>query len=135
MLDNLPDLWPNDEASKSELGQEKVSEKNRQARKSAQMRVLERMKKQQASFAASMGDIEKVGFGDTSNVDEEADLCIICRCDDEDGENNGPLGYLGHVQRSRTLQFRSQIELCSAFYKLTNAYRVVGDKGCQVRTS
>jgi hypothetical protein len=135
MLDNLPDLWPNDEASKSELGQEKVSEKNRQARKSAQMRVLERMKKQQASFAASMGDVEKVGFGDTSNVDEEADLCIICRCDDEDGENNGPLGYLGHVQRSRTLQLRSQIELCSASNKLTNAYRVVGDKGCQVRTS
>ena len=96
------------------------------------MRVLERMKKQQASFAASKGDVEKVGLGDTSNVDEDADLCIICRCDDEDGENNGPLGYLGHVQRSRTLQFRSQIELCSAFYKLTNAYRVVGDKGLQV---
>ena len=133
MLDNLQDLWPNEEAATSPSGQDKVSEKNRQARKAAQMRILERMKKQQESFAASMGGDEKGNAGDSSNVDEEADLCIICRCDDEDGENNGPLGYLGHVQRSRNLQLRSQTEHCGASHKLVHAYRVVGDKGCQVR--
>ena len=68
-------------------------------------------------------------------MDNEADLCIICRCDDADGENNGPLGYLGHVQRSRMLQMRAVGEWSgqdAPSPKLVNMYRVVGHMGCQV---
>jgi len=135
MLENLPDLWPTEESANQNNEQDNMGEKNREARKAAQLRIMERMKKQQASFAASMAADEKVSFGDSSgNVDEEADLCIICRCDDEDGENNGPLGYLGHVQRSRSLQLRSHTECLGSSSKIAKAYRVVGDKGCQVST-
>jgi len=133
MLNNLSDLWPSEESANANNKQDKVSEKNREARKAAQLKIMERMKKQQASFAASMAADGNISFGDsTNNVDEEADLCIICRCDDEDGENNGPLGYLGHAQRSRLLQLRSHVECLSSSNKAANAYRVVGDKGCQV---
>jgi hypothetical protein len=132
MLNNLPDLWPADEDERSANNIDKSTDKNLQARKAAQNRIMERMKKQQASFAASMAEDEKISFGGSDQVDEETDLCIICRCDDEDGENNGPLGYLGHVQRSKTLQLRSQTECLGGHTKIGRSYRVVGDKGCQV---
>jgi hypothetical protein len=64
--------------------------------------------------------------------DEEGDLCIICRCDDTDGENNGPLGYLGHVQRSRYAEMRSSNEASSSNI-LYVTYRVAGHRGCQLR--
>ena len=68
-------------------------------------------------------------------MDDDENLCIICRCDDADGDN-GPMGYLGHVQRSRVLQLESRALFANAANskerKLSNVYRVVGDKGCQV---
>lgn len=135
MLTDLPDLWPTDEDERSTNNTEKLTDRNLQARKAAQNRIIERMKKQQASFAASIAEDEKISFGGSDQVDEETDLCIICRCDDEDGENNGPLGYLGHVQRSKTLQLRSQTECLGYHTKIGRSYRVVGDKGCQVGVS
>ena len=101
--------------------------------------VLEMMKKKQAAFAAtitssSSGQDNRVDEGD----DEESDLCIICRCDDADGENNGPLGYLGHVQRSRVAQTRALNEAAARARdsndsgSLLQKYRVVGHMGCQV---
>jgi len=74
-------------------------------------------------------------------VSNEENLCIICKCDDEDGDN-GPMGYLGHVQRSRVCQLASKStlrefgicrEVKDGDIDLDNIYRVVGDKGCQVR--
>jgi len=135
MLQGLTGLWPSKESAADQNGKDKNSEKSREARKAAQKRIMERMRKQQASFAASMATDEKEGFGSANAIDEEADLCIICRCDDEDGENNGPLGYLGHVQRSRALQLRCHREHLDKKDKVTMAYRVVGDKGCQIRKS
>lgn len=159
MLSDLPDLWPKDESdeipSSSTGSGGGMSAKSREARKAAQLRALERMRKQQASFAASLtaldassGSGKKSGAGD---VDDEADLCIICRCDDADGENNGPLGYLGHVQRSRALQLRASVEAGnranydndgaddtereSSENLLYRTYRVVGDRGCQLRAT
>jgi hypothetical protein len=133
MLSNLPDLWPTGDEGISAQDMDKLSDKSRQARKAAQLRIMERMKRQQASFAASMAEDEKISFGDSGNVNEETDLCIICRCDDEDGENNGPLGYLGHEQRSQYLQLRSQTEWLGGNSIIGKSYRVIGDKGCQVR--
>ena len=67
--------------------------------------------------------------------DDEENLCIICKCDDADG-HNGPVGYLGHVQRSRVAQLASKSMLGKTSetenLELNNIYRVVGDKGCQV---
>jgi hypothetical protein len=107
----------------------------KEAQKAAQARALARMKKLQSSFAASMSS----QFNDESEkklVDEEENLCIICKCDDADGDN-GPMGYLGHVQRSRVAQLASKAILsqtgASGSDDLNNFYRVVGDKGCQVR--
>ncbi len=132
MLKNLPDLWPSEKSSDVNTEQEKMSEKNREARKAAQLKIMERMRKKQASFIENMAAGGDLSFG-SKNIDEEADLCIICRCDDEDGENNGPLGYLGHMQRSRLLQLRSHVECCNSSNTAAKTYRVVGDKGCQVR--
>jgi hypothetical protein len=131
MLANLPHLWPMEEKVISKNIDEQT-EKSREARKAAQMRILEQMKKQQESFAATIQD---ENTNNCSAVKEESELCIICRCDDEDGESNGPLGYLGHVQRSRTLQLRSQIECIEPAHPIVTSYRVVGDKGCQIRKS
>ncbi|KAL7520416.1 hypothetical protein ACHAWX_006661 [Stephanocyclus meneghinianus] len=104
------------------------------ARKGAQARVLEKRKKQQASLAASISS----QFTDESEkqlMDDDENLCIICRCDDTDGDN-GPMGYLGHVQRSRVLQLESKALYANAANSkernLSNVYRVVGDKGCQL---
>ena len=142
MLANLADLWPEDIDSASGAADAgAVSAKSREARKAAQRRAMERMMKAQSSFAASLS-IDNGGGDDgdeDANDEEEADLCIICRCDDADGENNGPLGFLGHVQRSRTLQLRSMAEVGrlseGVSHELHRTYRVVGDRGCQLRAT
>ena len=88
----------------------------------------------QKSFAASISS----QYGDAVRknlIDDSENLCIICKCDDANGEN-GPMGYLGHVQRSRVCQLTSDSILKRAGLSddldLKNLYRVVGDKGCQV---
>lgn len=133
MVDGLPDLWPKERETPSP-GKESNA-KSKEARKAAQMRVLENMRKKQAAFAATIatGDEPSAGGDET---DSEQDLCIICRCDDTDGENNGPLGYLGHVQRSRVSQMRASVEAANREgprQKLFQSFRVVGHMGCQVR--
>eukprot|EP00804_Cyclotella_cryptica_P008773 CCRYP_015624-RA/>CCRYP_015624-RA protein AED:0.01 eAED:0.01 QI:221/1/1/1/0.6/0.66/6/2355/3495 len=138
MLANLPDLWPREEdsATADDISLS-AHERNKEARKAAQARVLAKMKKQQASFAASISS----QFKDESEkklMDDDENLCIICRCDDADGDN-GPMGYLGHVQRSRVLQLESRALYANAAkskeLNLSNVYRVVGDKGCQLRST
>jgi hypothetical protein len=42
------------------------------------------------------------------------------------------LGYLSHVQRSRTIQLRAQAENQNNRKNCSKEYRVIGDKGCQV---
>jgi hypothetical protein len=137
MLTDLPDLWPTPEEEtpeKSSAG----DVKNKERGKAAQKRMLEMMRKKQSAFQATMAPTENQ---DNKDVDkeEEADLCIICRCDDADGENNGPLGFLGHVQRSRVAQMRACIEATgkandgSEANSLFQTHRVVGHMGCQVR--
>jgi len=134
MLQNLRDLWPKHDADTQANDSAGLTAKSREARKAAQMRVMQKMKAQQAKFAATVTTGGKGTYdGGKGSVDEESDLCIICRCDDDDGENNGPLGYLGHIQRSRALQLRSQFENLCREDKLSMTYRVTGDKGCQVR--
>lgn len=127
MLRGLRDLWPAKRAKTPVT--ESSATKSKEAGKAAQRKMLERMKKMQTKFASSIGSVE-----DTAEkaVEEE---CIICRCDDADGESNGPLGYLGHVQRSRVLQMRSVQEQSrdTAGKALVDSYRVVGHKGCQLR--
>jgi hypothetical protein len=133
MLENLPDLWP--KPRKQAASPEKGNAKNKEARKAAQQRVMEMMKVKQAAFAATITPADVPSGGKNEDNEQETDLCIICRCDDTDGENNGPLGYLGHVQRSRMVQMRSTGE---CFHRdqekpaLVNSYRVVGHMGCQV---
>lgn len=134
MLENLPDLWPCDETNAVDSNDTSLNNKNRETMKAAQIRAIEKMKKQQASFMLSITSDEKLGMT-TKNAEEETDLCIICRCDDNDGENNGPLGFLGHVQRSRTLQLRCLNQSIQDKDKNATTYRVVGDMGCQVRSS
>jgi len=137
MLSNLPELWPGERDNASDLGSG-VSEKSREARKAAQARALAEMKKKQASFAASISS----QFNDDSEKkmsdDDEENLCIICKCDDDDGDN-GPMGYLGHVQRSRVLQLASKsthaLHSEPNGLDLSKLYRVVGDKGCQLRST
>lgn len=140
MLANLPDLWPgtNDDSSTDAASSSGGSEKMKETQKAAQARAIARMKKLQSTFAASMSS----QFNDESEKklvdDNEENLCIICKCDDADGDN-GPMGYLGHVQRSRVAQLASKSILdstaASGSDDLNNFYRVVGDKGCQVRLS
>ena len=136
MLDNLPDLWPGKEAESLESSNASAaSEKSKEVQKAAKVRALAKMKKMQSSFAASIS----TQFNDDSEKkiaeDDEENLCIICKCDDADG-NSGPMGYLGHVQRSRVAQLASKSILkehgVSENLDLDNVYRVVGDKGCQV---
>ena len=131
MLSNLPELWPAEEKAQAMEESNSTSAKSREARKAAQKRVMEMMKRKQNAFAATLAPADGEGNGNKMEVDQdESDLCIICRCDDADGENNGPLGYLGHVQRSRYAQMRSTTE--SKEGMLHRAYRVVGHRGCQV---
>ena len=126
MLEGLQDLWPSSKPSSSNEEDSGMSSKNREASKAAQKRAMEAIRKRQNTFAKSLNIDEK----DTSN-EKERDLCIICKCDDDD-ENNGPLGYLSHVQRSRTIQLRAQAENQNNTKSCSKEYRVIGDKGCQV---
>lgn len=90
------------------------------------------MKQKQLAFAAKM-DVPLDGAQEDD--DEETELCIICRCNDTEGESNGPLGYLGHVQRSRAFQIRAtreSLDRDEGKPSLVNSYRVVGHMGCQV---
>lgn len=136
MLANLSELWPEDRDRSSSEVKEKT--KNKEARKAAQMRVMEMMKRKQKAFAATIAPSAE-SIGSKIGANDETDLCIICRCDDADGENNGPLGYLGHVQRSRVSQMRSSCEAVNRIdidpisRDLLETYRVVGHMGCQVR--
>lgn len=139
MLSNLSDLWP--KALDASLEKKTNSDKkNKERGKAAQQKMLEMMRRKQSAFVASMGPSDEKQE-DKKEPSEEADLCIICRCDDADGENNGPLGYLGHVQRSRISQMRACHESVSKVNEgldtnpLFNRYRVVGHMGCQVRES
>lgn len=127
MLGGLRELWPVKRA-KTPVA-ESAAMKSKEAGKAAQKKMLEKMKMMQNKFATSMAPSEDT----TEKSDEEE--CIICRCDDADGENNGPLGYLGHVQRSRVLQMRSVQEQSreTSGKSLVDSYRVVGHKGCQLR--
>jgi len=131
MLSNLPDLWPEVKPQKRES-----IDKSKEARKEAQRRAMELMKKQQASFAASIEGFDDVDMTDsTSHPKEGEDLCIICRCDDRDGDNNGPLGFLGHVQRSKQQVIRTIAENNTSDDSIWTMARVVGDRGCQLRQS
>jgi hypothetical protein len=134
MLNNLVDLWPNPQSDST--SPDKNNAKSKEARKAAQQRVMDMMKRKQAAFAETIDANKSATDVDMEVSDQESDLCIICRCDDTDGENNGPLGYLGHVQRSRMVLMRSRHE-CSnrdqGKSSLVNSYRVVGHMGCQVR--
>lgn len=149
MLDNLPDLWPQEKRTGKQSGvgaaadgtTMSASQKNKEAGKEAQRRVMELMMRKQRNFAATMEDT-KDAVESATCADEE---CIICRCDDADGEINGPLGYLGHVQRSRASQMRSVLEAEMAASENENStannhngmlmrtFRVVGHMGCQLR--
>jgi len=136
MMKDLPDLWPKFRAKSP--SPDKINDKSKEARKAHQKRVMDMMKKKQADFAATIAPSDAPSGAESSEKDNETDLCIICRCDDADGENNGPLGYLGHVQRSRMLQMRAVGEWSgqnAPHPKLVNMYRVVGHMGCQVRFS
>jgi len=130
MLANLPNLWPKED-SFSDNNKDSIDAVNRENRKAAQMRVLEKMKQKQATFAAIAA--KEIEANNCDDVDNESDLCIICRCDDE---NSGPLGYLGHIQRSRNTQLRCRTENeIIGNTETSKKYRVVGDLGCQVRES
>jgi Proteolysis_6 C-terminal/Putative zinc finger in N-recognin (UBR box) len=132
MLASLPDLWPKDESAAVDEDADRFNAKSKEARKAAQQRVMDMMKKKQSAFAATIAPSDDKTEGKMEVDENEADLCIICRCDDADGENNGPLGYLGHVQRSRYAQMRSCTEASKAD-ALYLTYRVAGHRGCQLR--
>mmetsp|Transcript_26458 Transcript_26458/g.74018 ORF Transcript_26458/g.74018 Transcript_26458/m.74018 type:complete len:3261 (+) Transcript_26458:550-10332(+) len=137
MLSGLPDLWPKPEEESPDKASS-ADVKNKERGKAAQKRMLEMMRKKQTAFVATMDPTDNPLEGKAKG-DEEVDLCIICRCDDADGENNGPLGYLGHVQRSRVAQMRACNESMRTsndgtnLHKLLNTYTVVGHMGCQLR--
>jgi Proteolysis_6 C-terminal len=128
MLSDLPDLWPRARAKTPTV--DSSNTKSKKDGKAAQQKIMAMMLSKQKAFAASIGPADdKV---DTKMQEE----CIICRCDDADGENNGPLGYLGHVQGSRCIQIRSTAEatnVADTSPTLPNTYRVVGHMGCQLR--
>jgi hypothetical protein len=137
MLSNLPELWPGKEVGSSvdTSSSSAANEKSKEAQKAAQTRALMKMKKLQSSFAESISS-QFNADSEKKLVDEnEENLCIICKCDDADGDN-GPMGYLGHVQRSRVCQLASRSTLwkicASKNFDLNSIYRVVGEKGCQV---
>jgi len=134
MLSSLADLWPKP-VDESHNKSSSADTKSKERGKAAQQRMLAMMKMKQNAFAAAMGPEESNAEKKSGASEKEEELCIICRCDDADGENNGPLGFLGHVQRSRVSQMRGCIEIprdsdSSTIYE---KYRVVGHMGCQVR--
>ena len=135
MVAHLPNLWPKEQDQTTDDLSTSAHEKSKEARKAAQARVMAKMRKQQDSFAASISSQFKDESEKKLMDDDEENLCIICRCDDADGDN-GPMGYLGHVQRSRVLQLESKALYAGGIdandLNLSNVFRVVGDKGCQV---
>lgn len=134
MLNNIPDLWPKNGAAPTSPG--KINPKGKEAMKAKQQRVMEMMKMKQKAFAASFGPFDdEEADGTDAQMDSERETCIICRCDDSDIENNGPLGYLGHVQRSRMTQLRAAHEMGERNSLIRKTYRVVGHMGCQVSRS
>mmetsp|Transcript_11499 Transcript_11499/g.25659 ORF Transcript_11499/g.25659 Transcript_11499/m.25659 type:complete len:3095 (-) Transcript_11499:90-9374(-) len=126
MLKGLPDLWPVKRTKQA--GADSAGQKSKEAGKAAQKRMMAMMMAKQRNFAATIDPSEAAT--PEAKMDEE---CIICRCDDADGENNGPLGYLGHVQRSRVAQMRAIQEADDGDSALIKSYRVVGHMGCQLR--
>lgn len=136
MLNDLDDLWPTDDKGEEIGSTETATAKSREEGKAAQLRWTEMMKKKQAAFAATIAPSEK-----SNEQTSSADLCIICRCDDADGELNGPLGYLGHVQRSRGAQIRIAREASKSEFPLAGSnelfqkFRVIGHRGCQLRAN
>jgi hypothetical protein len=136
MLSNLPELWPGkDIGSSDDTSLNEINDKSKEVQKAAQSRALAKMKKLQISFAASIASQSTSATEKKLFDDNEENLCIICKCDDADGDN-GPMGYLGHVQRSRVAQLASKStlrEYCvSKNLDLNSIHRVVGEKGCQV---
>ena len=133
MLADLPELWPTDKTEAT--AQDLSSAKKKERGKAAQLMMMERMRRKQLQFAESMGPTASQVEDESKS--RESELCIICRCDDADGENNGPIGYLGHVQRSRNASLRMPLEVIEGHSspKLSNMYRVVGHMGCQLRES
>jgi hypothetical protein len=103
MVRDLPDLLP--EKSTKLATADNAGQKSKETGKAAQERVMAMMRQKQRNFATSIDQSEATRT--EAKMDEE---CIICRCDDADGQNNGPLGYLGHVQRSRVAQMRAVFE-------------------------
>eukprot|EP00526_Cylindrotheca_closterium_P004166 CAMPEP_0113648778 /NCGR_PEP_ID=MMETSP0017_2-20120614/25895_1 /TAXON_ID=2856 /ORGANISM="Cylindrotheca closterium" /LENGTH=3050 /DNA_ID=CAMNT_0000561063 /DNA_START=162 /DNA_END=9311 /DNA_ORIENTATION=- /assembly_acc=CAM_ASM_000147 len=134
MLSNLADLWPKP-VDESPNKSSNADTKSKERGKAAQQRMLAMMKMKQNAFAAAMGPADSTAEKKSGASEQEEELCIICRCDDADGENNGPLGFLGHVQRSRVSQMRGCIEIPrdSESSSIYQKYRVVGHMGCQVR--
>jgi hypothetical protein len=134
MLADLPDLWPKPR-EKIETP-DKGTDKSKEAREAAKRRAMEKMKKMQEAFMGTIAASDLPSEDKAEDAEGESDLCIICRCDDTDGESNGPLGYLGHVQRSRMIQMRAVCEAANndeSAPSLVHTYRVVGHMGCQVR--
>lgn len=132
MLFGIPDLWPKEDKKTETVESDKMSAKSKEARKAAQQKVMDMMKQKQNAFALTIAPSDSESGNKMDVDDAEGDLCIICRCDDTDGENNGPLGYLGHVQRSRYAEMRSSNEASSS-NMLYVTYRVAGHRGCQLR--
>lgn len=133
MLDNIPDLWPV-VGDVNLSSPDKSTPKSSEAAKAAQQRQMEKIRRMQEKFAATIQPTEDKSS--RQKGDPDVDLCIICRCDDVDTERNGPIGYLGHVQRSRLSQLRAQNEAerrRGMPSHLSHSYRVVGYMGCQLR--
>jgi hypothetical protein len=97
MLSNLGDLWPKESSGMLPEPSEKGNDKGREARKAAQLRVMEMMKKKQEAFVKTLAPSETgaQGTGDKMDDGEDVDLCIICRCDDADGENKAMFSARG----------------------------------------
>lgn len=108
MLCNLPELSPGRESRSSQdtFCSSAANEKSKEAQKAAQARALMKMKKVQSTFAESISTQFNADSAKKRD-DNDDNLCIVCKCDDADG-NNGPMRYLGHVQRSRVCQLASK---------------------------
>jgi hypothetical protein len=108
MLRDLPDLLP-EKRTKLAMA-DNTGQKSKETGKAAQERVMAMMRQKQRNFAASIDQSEATTT--EAKMDEE---CIICRCDDADGQNNGPLGYLLDTYRNLGLL------KCELFLKRTTA--------------
>jgi hypothetical protein len=93
LLSNRGDLWPKASSGMLPEPNEKGNDNGHKARKAAQLRAMEMMKQKQEPFVKTLAPLETGarGTGDKMDDGEDSDLCIICRCDDADRENNEPL--------------------------------------------